>query len=122
MKKNLILVIFIIATFMLTSLPAMASSADDYKVIKKAFKGKKGGNVQWFKLSVYDKKLKKTTVKITLPLAIIDLLEGCKGDIVDLKDKCDVDLKQIVKALKQHGPMTLVEVDEEDSLVKIWFE
>ena len=124
MKKNLVLVIFIIATFMLASLPVLGSAADsdDYKVIKKAVKGKKGSDIHWFKLSVYDKKAKKTKVKITVPFALVEMLSQCEDDKLNIKDECDIDLKKVIEILKKHGPMTLVEVEEDDSLVKIWFE
>jgi hypothetical protein len=125
MKKNLVLVIFIMAAFMLASLPVFGSAADsdDYKVIKNAVKGKKGSDIHWFKLSVYDKKAKKTKVKITVPFALVEMLSECKDDKLNIKDECDIDLKKVIEILKKNGPMTLVEVeDEDDCLVKIWFE
>ncbi len=124
MKKNLVLVIFIMATFMVASLPVLGSSADsdDYKVIKNAVKGKKGSEINWFKLSVYDKKAKKTKVKVTVPFALVEMLSECKDDKLKIKDECDIDLKKIMEILKKNGPMTLVEVEEDDCLVKIWFE
>ena len=124
MKKNLVLVIFIMATFMVASLPVLGSAADsdDYKVIKNAVKGKKGSEINWFKLSVYDKKAKKTKVKITVPFALVEMFSECKDDKLKIKDECDIDLKKIMEILKKNGPMTLVEVEEDDCLVKIWFE
>jgi hypothetical protein len=124
MKKNLVLVIFIIATFMVATLPVLGSSADseDYKVIKNAVKGKKGSKIQWFKLSVFDKKAKKSKVKITVPFALVEMLSECDTDELKIKDKCDIDLKKVLEILKKNGPMTLVEVDDDDCLVKIWFE
>lgn len=122
MKKNSVLVIFIIAVFMLAAIPAAADSNDDYKVIKNAVKGKKDGEIHWFKITVFDKKEKKNTVKITLPITLVETLAECKDDKLNIKDDCDIELKTILKALKKHGPMTLIEIDGEDALVKIWFE
>lgn len=122
MKKNLILVIFIIATFIVTSFPVLGSSADDYKVIKNAVKGKKSGKLNWFKLSVYDKKAKKTKVKITIPLSLAEMLSDCVDDDFEIEDKCHFNLKKVLEILKKHGPLTLVEIEECDEVVKIWFE
>ncbi len=126
MKKNLVLAIFIIATFMVATLPVLGSSnySDDYKVIKKAVKGKKGSEIHWFKLTVFDKKAKKSKVKITLPFALVEMLSECDTEKLKIKDKCDINLKKILKILKKYGPMTLVEIDDDDDdcLVKVWFE
>jgi hypothetical protein len=113
-----------IAAFLVAAMPLNADSADDYKVIKKAAKGKKGSSeITWFKLEVTDKKTNKATVKIKIPFALVDLLTDCvKDDIKIDNDKCDIDFKKVMKILKKHGPMTIVEVDEDDSKVRIWFE
>jgi len=40
-----------------------------------------------------------------------------------IKEKCgDVDFKKVIEILKKSGPTTLIEVDEEDELIKIWLE
>jgi len=124
MKKHLILVIFIIVTFMAGTLPALGDSAEDYKVIRKAVKGKKtGGEVTWFRIEVTDKKTKKSKVKIKIPVSLVELLSDCVPEDLDIDGKkCNIDVKKIMKELKKHGPMTLIEVDEEDVMVKIWLE
>lgn len=125
MKKNLMMltVVFMITALLMVSAPLKASSAEDYKVIKKAAKGKKGGDITWFRIEVTDKKTKKASVKIKIPFALVDMLTDCVKDDIKIKDdKCDIDFKKVMKILKQHGPMTIVEVDEEDSKVRIWFE
>ncbi len=126
MKKNLLMcsIVLMIAAFLVAAMPLNADSADDYKVIKKAAKGKKGSSeITWFKLEVTDKKTNKATVKIKIPFALVDLLTDCvKDDIKIDNDKCDIDFKKVMKILKKHGPMTIVEVDEDDSKVRIWFE
>ena len=123
MKKNVLVVIFIIAAFMVATPPVFGDAAQDYKVIKNASKGKKGGELSFFKLTVFDKKAKKNNVKITLPLALIDLLAECDEDakILD-KTKTDLDLKKLMSILKKNGPMTLIEIEEDDQLIKIWLE
>jgi hypothetical protein len=125
MKRNLILVIFVMVTFMAATLPVIGdySSSEDYKVIKKAVKGKKkSGDIAWFRIEVTDKKTKKTTVKIRLPIGVVDLLADCDKDIKIDDGKCKLNLKKIIAELKKNGPMTLIEVDDDDAFVRIWFE
>lgn len=123
MKKNVMVVMIIITAFMLATLPVFGDSAQDYKVIKKASKDKKNGDLNFLKLTVYDTKAKKNKVKITLPLALVEMLADCEEDakILD-KTKTDLDLKKILSLLKKNGPMTLIEIEEDDQVVKIWLE
>lgn len=125
MKRNLILVIFVMVTFMAATLPVLgdSSSSEDYKVIKNAVKGKKkSGDIAWFRIEVTDKKTKKAKVKIRIPIGLIDLLADCDKDIKIDQGKCKINLKKIIEELKKNGPMTLIEVDDEDGYVRIWFE
>jgi hypothetical protein len=121
-KTNLMLVIFLMVTFMAATLPALGS-AEDYKVIKRAVKNKKSSDeVTWFRLEVVDKKAKKTKVKIRIPLSLVELFADCEKEAIDLKNKCKISLKTILKELKKNGPMTLIEAECDKELVKIWFE
>jgi spore coat protein CotF len=122
MKKNLLMVFIIIAAFaMISVLPVSGDSAQDYKVIKKASNTKSSGEVQWFKLNVYDKKEKKNTVKITIPLSLIEIFAD-KDDKVKIVDNNEVNVKEVLSLLKKNGPMTLVEIEKDDQVVKIWLE
>jgi hypothetical protein len=121
-KRNLMLVIFLMVTFMAATLPALGS-AEDYKVIKRAVKNKKTSDeVTWFRIEVTDKKAKKTKVKIRIPFSLVEMFADCEKEAIDLKDKCKISLKTILKELKKNGPMTLIEVECDKELVKIWFE
>jgi len=124
-KRNLLLVIFLMVTFMAATLPVLGS-AEEYKVIKKAVKNKKTvkttDEVTWFRLEVTDKGARKAKVKIRIPLSLVELFADCEKEAIDLKDKCKISLKTILKELKKNGPMTLIEVDDDEALVKIWFE
>ena len=107
---------------MATTLPVLGS-AEDYKVIKRAVKNKKNtGEVTWFRLEVTDKTAKKTKVKIRIPLSLVELFADCEKEAIDLKNKCKISLKTILKELKKNGPMTLIEAECDKELVKIWFE
>jgi len=124
-KTNLLLVIFLMVTFMAATLPVLGS-AEEYKVIKRAVKDKKApettDEVTWFRLEVTDKAENKTKVKIKIPLSLVEMFADCEEEAIDLKDKCKVSLKTILKELKKNGPMTLIEVEGDKELVKIWFE
>jgi hypothetical protein len=125
MKRNLILIIFMLVTFMAATLPVLgdSSSSEDYKVIKNAVKGKKkSGNIAWFRIEVTDKNSKKTKVKIRIPIGLVDLLADCDKDIKIGDNKCKINLKRIIEELKKNGPMTLIEVDDDDGYVRIWLE
>ncbi len=121
MKTKWIVLLVVSLTLVFSASLLHGDSADDFKVIKNGVKGKKG-KVEFLKVSVYNKKSKKTTVSVKVPLALIDLIAECTEENINIKGKCDIDLKKIMKVLKKHGPMTLVEVDEEDELIKVWFE
>ncbi len=122
MKKHLVLVVFVIAAFLVGSMSVYGNSSKDFKVIKDAVKGKKGGDIQFFMLKVTDKKTKKDTVKIKIPFFLVEMMEQTiEKETAKVKD-CDVDFKKMMKALKDNGPTTLVEIDTEEALIKIWFE
>jgi hypothetical protein len=124
-KRNLLLVIFLMVTFVAATLPVLGSS-EDYKVIKRAVKNKKTvkttDEVTWFRLEVTDKTARKTKVKIRIPLSLVEMFADCEKEAINLKDKCKISLKTILKELKKHGPMTLIEAECDKELVKIWFE
>lgn len=127
MKKSVWFVL-VLAVVLLVAVPLVRGTSDeDYKVIKNAVKSQgSGGDVAWFRLEVFDKKANKTEVKIKIPIALVDMVAESIGEDISIKgdkgSKCDVDLKKFIKILKTNGPATLIEVDDEDSLVKIWFE
>lgn len=127
MKQRWLITTLVMTMFMAAALlPLYGNSNQDYKVIKNAVKkSKKAGNpgeLSWFKIQVTDNKTKKVKVNITLPFSLVDLLSDCIDEDIKIKDKEKINFKKVVEELKKHGPMTLVEVYEEDETVKIWFE
>ncbi len=112
---------------MAATLPVLGS-AEEYKVIKRAVNDKKtagtSNEVTWFKLEVTDKGANKAKVKINIPLSLVEMIADCDKEAVDidLKDKCKISLKTILKELKKNGPLTLIEAEDDKELVKIWFE
>jgi len=112
---------------MAATLPVLGS-AEEYKVIKRAVNDKKtvgtSNEVTWFKLEVTDKGANKAKVKINIPLSLVEMIADCEKEAIDLdlKDKCKISLKTILKELKKNGPLTLIEAEGDKELVKIWFE
>jgi hypothetical protein len=50
------------------------------------------------------------------------MFTDCEKEAIDLKNKCKVSLKTILKELKKNGPMTLIEAECDKEVVKIRFE
>jgi len=121
MKKS-IMVIFIIFTLVIGTGTVFADSADDYKVIKKASKNKKSGDITWFRVEIVEKTGDKAKVKIKLPISLAETLADCSEGKINLEEKCKFDLKKVLADLKKHGPMTLIEIESDDADIKIWFE
>ena len=127
MKKTILLIL----TFLmigLTAAPAAAAKHDDFKAIQKAVKHnpnyEEGREVRWFKVEIMDGHSHAGKLKITLPVAIIELVLSL-GDTrhVRLDDgECEVDLRALWKELKKAGPMALIELRDDDALIKIWLE
>jgi hypothetical protein len=122
--KRRTMVVFLVILFFWGSVPSLfGDAADDYKVIKKAVTGKKASkDLNFFKILVVDNYSKKVRVRITLPISLIDLIAECSDDSFEVDNHCRIDLKEILRALRKAGPMSLIEVNNEDESVKIWFE
>lgn len=127
MKQKLFLVTVLVAAFVLAAaMPVIGDSAEDYKIIKKAVKGKKsGGDIAWFRLEVKDKKKNEVTVKLKVPFSLVDMLSESMDEDICIGDKGEkkkLNIKKLIKELKKSGPTTLLEVTDEDVTVRIWFE
>jgi hypothetical protein len=128
MKKVAILVFIALAFSPLFANPLTADSRDDFQVIKKAVKEnpnyEQGKEVKWFKVLVTDAKTNKDRVRVTLPISLVELFLKCSQDkhlrIHD--EECNIDLKELFTELKKLGPMVLIEVFDEDEIVKVWLE
>jgi len=126
MKRTIILMILLALTLLYWGSPASADATADYQAIKKAesVRGDESlsKNVSFLRIEVFDKKAKKVTVTLKLPFSLVEILADSTNGDIKIEDKCNINLKKIVQDLKKSGPMTLLEVDEEDEHVKIWFE
>ncbi len=120
MKSKWFVVMIVLVAFMAAVVVPVAASAEkDYKVIKKAKKS--NGELNYFKILVTDNKTKKTKVKLTLPISLIDFLADNTDGKVKM-DGCSIDIQKFLKQLKKDGESSLIEVYEDDETVKIWFE
>jgi len=127
--------IIILALFVIGALaaPAVAANRNDFKIIQAAVKKSpnpeyvKGREVRWFKVLIQDSKSSQATLKLTLPVALIELILSC-DDTRHVKfddgerGQCEVDLKALWMQLKKAGPMAIVEIEDEGAIVKVWLE
>jgi hypothetical protein len=93
--------------------------------VKAAVPAARSGKPTWFKVRVVDKASKKTKVTVNMPLALVRAI----GDTpIDWKcgtdehpgHRCSIKVADVLEALE--AGQELVEVDDEESLVKIWVE
>jgi hypothetical protein len=128
-RKKTTLVILALFGLGLAAMPSPAASNDkDFKVIQRAVKqdsaAATGGEVKWFKVLIMDSRSSEARVKITLPVALIEVILACSDGrhyrIDD--DDCEIDLKAVWAALKKAGPMALVEIEDDGAVIKVWLE
>ena len=128
MKKTAWLVLALAGLMFLTPSIASADKRDDLQAIKKAVKEnpayEPGKDVKWFKVLITDTRTNKDTVRITLPIALVEAFVKC-ADNKHLRidgEHCDIDFQELLVELKKVGPMALVEVYDHDEVVKVWLE
>ncbi|MCX6570115.1 MAG: hypothetical protein NT006_01590 [Candidatus Aminicenantes bacterium] len=126
--KKIALVILGVFCLGILAAPAAAANHNDFKVIQKAVKQnpayEEGKEVKWFKVLITDGKTNDAKVKVTLPIALVEVLINCTDSRhfkIDDGD-CDIDLKAVWAALKQAGPMALIEIRDDGALIKVWLE
>ncbi len=128
MKRITVFVLALILMGFMSAGIAFADSDEDYQAVKKAVKDNPqydpGKEAKWFKVLVTDTQTNKDKVKITLPISLVELFMKCtdnKNLRID-RDEYDIDLKELFAELKKVGPMALIEVYENDEIIKIWLE
>jgi hypothetical protein len=118
------------------AVPAVADAVDDdLAVVKKATASnggpavtaeapprQKGDEPRWFRVRIIDKGEKKATVKVNLPLALVHAL----GDDVPVpgcgerENDRHLTLGEVLRALDSGE--SLVEIEDEQSTVRVWVE
>lgn len=128
MKKVIWLILLALFVLFLISGFAYSGDRDDYQVIKKAVqdnsKSEVKGEVRWFKVLVVDNKTGKEKVKITMPVALVEIFVRCaEQKEVRIKSmKSTINMEELLSQLKKAGPLSIIEVYEEDETVKVWIE
>ncbi|MFO7733577.1 MAG: hypothetical protein R6X21_08000 [Candidatus Aminicenantes bacterium] len=114
---------------LLAAAPARpAETQNDFQTIQKAVKDnpayEAGKDVKWFKVLITDAKTNKDRVRVTLPLALVEIvLRHTDGKHLNVGDShTEIDLAALFAELKKLGPMALIEVYEDDEIIKIWLE
>ncbi len=128
MKKTTIAVLAVLALAFAAG-PVLASGhGNDFQAIQKAVKQnpsyEKGKEVTLFKVLVTNNRTGKEEVRITLPISLVEALINCAdGRHMRFHDEgCEVDLKALWADLKKAGPSALIEIKDEDALIKVWLE
>lgn len=128
MKRITIFILVLIMAGFFSAGIVFADNDDDFQAVKKAVKDNPqydpAKEAKWFKVLVTDTQTNKDKVKITLPISLVELFMKCtenKNLRID-RDEYDIDLKELFAELKKVGPMALIEVYEDDEVVKIWLE
>jgi hypothetical protein len=128
MKRIIWITVLVLTALFLTADFSYPADRDDYQVIKKAVQEKAkvepSTEVKWFKVLVVDNKTGKEKVKITMPIALVEIFARCADNQeVHLKNVgCDLNIEELLKELKKVGPLAIVEINEEDETVKVWLE
>jgi hypothetical protein len=127
MKRTSLIILGIFCLGILAA-PAVAANHNDFKAIQKAVKKnptyEEGREAKWLKILITDSRDKEESVRMTLPLALIEVLLNCTDSRhfkVEDSD-CEIDLKALFADLKKAGPAALIEIREDGALIKIWLE
>jgi hypothetical protein len=128
MKKTALVALFVLGTALAAAAGSAADRTGDFQAIQKAVKQnpayEEGKEVKWFKVLVTDAKTNKDKVRITMPIGLLEVLANCAGDkaLHVRNEGADIDLKVLLAELKKMGPMALIEIYEEDEIIKVWLE
>jgi hypothetical protein len=101
------------------------ASAPAAPAVKPAAPAPRASKPTWFKVRVVDKGSKKGRVTVNLPLALVRAFGDtpfdwkCGGDEHPAR-RCSIKVADVLEALE--AGQELVEVDDENSIVKIWVE
>lgn len=128
MKNAIVITVMLLGLLFLTSSLVLAVDKDDYQLIKKAVqeasKTEPAKEVKWFKILVTDTKTGKEKVRVTLPIALVEIFARC-ADSKEVKlgrDGCRLNLPELLAELKKAGPLAIIEVNEESEKLKVWLE
>jgi hypothetical protein len=104
---------------------AVAQAATPAAPVVKAAPAPRAGRPQWLKVRVLEKGTRKGRVTVNLPLALVRAFGDapvdwrCGGDDNPTR-RCSIKVSEVLEALD--AGQELVEVDNDDQIVKIWVE
>jgi hypothetical protein len=104
---------------------AVAQSAPPAAPVVKAAPAPRPGKPSWLKVRVLDKGTPKRRVTVNVPLAIARALGDAPldwkcGEVDRPSRRCSIKISEVLEALE--AGQDLVEVDNEEQIVKIWVE
>jgi|GEM_PF-409245 len=133
-KKTLITLLAVMTVLGSAAFSAPSSENDSWRVVKRAVQEDETRPVEvrrksdrreprWFKILILDRK-DGSDLKITLPLSLV---EGIIQLASHERFKCngreyDIEFSEILNQLKKAGPMALIEISDDDGLIKVWIE
>ena len=84
----------------------------------------RGKEPTWLKVRVTEKRTSRKKITVNVPLALVRALDGAwppiDFDCGGRRTRCEVNVGEVLAALE--AGQDLVEIDDEDSLVKVWVE
>lgn len=104
---------------------AVAQAAAPAAPVVKAAPSPRSGKPQWLKVRVLDKGTRKGRVTVNVPLALARAFGDAPvdwrcGEDRHPSQRCSIKISEVLEALE--AGQDLVEVDNEDQIVKIWVE
>ena len=128
-KKILVTLLAVMTVLGSAAFSTPSSENDSWRVVKKAVQedarpARVRGEAKWFKILIMDRHEKGGELKITLPLSLV---EGIVQLASHERFKCngreyDIEFSEILNQLKKAGPMALIEISDDDGLIKVWIE
>jgi hypothetical protein len=111
----------VVAVAQVTPAPAPAPPARETRPVVRT-----GREPQWFKVRVVERGTGRKKVTVNLPLSLVRALGddtidwGCRGDADGRRQCHTVRLSEVLRSLE--AGQELVEVEDEDAVVKVWVE
>jgi len=129
MKITSLIAVIAVAAVFAGGAFAAPSSNNEWQVVKRAAQNDAPraavrGEAKWFKILITDRHDKGEEVRITLPLGLI---KGIACLASDKHVRCngrdlDFDFAEILDQLEKAGPLALVEIGDDDGMIKVWIE
>lgn len=114
--------------------PALAASENDsWQMVKRAVQEESRPasarkEARWFKIIIADRGSRGGDLKVTLPLSLVEGLARLAAVSDEPRRfRCgdrelDIDVLEVLEQLKEAGPLALIEIKDDDVLIKIWIE